>query len=321
MARLTMNIILIFVALFLEAFAAENESPFIDTKVIDTDAKESPFITKEDWELCKKTDWNKIMDDWIAEDNVKSLYPETNETFLWEGEPENRPGIFDHGHRVLNAKAKVMWPDGLIPYKIDAGFSKKDRAGIACGMAYMEKHTCLRFRPKKDDAERPILTFVPENWGGFCMTDWRTNGQGWTKVKLHLSKNSVCTFGRTLVHEFVHGLSGRHTQTRYDRDAHVEIMWDNIIESKKDEFKICDHHCDFNKAFPYDCESIMHYARNQMAKNGKKPTIGKIFFLRFLTILVNLSFDENDVRRFRLFGSINNFDNLTILTILAILRY
>ena len=94
-------------------------------------------------------------------------------------------------------------------------------------------------------------------------------------MKLYLSPKSSCTFGRTLIHELIHGLSGRHTQTRYDRDTHVEILWDNIKENKKKEFKICQKWCDFNKKFPYDCESVMHYARNQMAKDKSKPTIRK----------------------------------------------
>ena len=243
-----MNVIFIF-ALMMGAFADESE-----------------FITIEDYKLCQSTNWNKIVDDWMAEGNTKSLYPNITE-----------PN--DHEHKVLNENAKVMWPNGIIPYKIDPGFSKKDRAGIACAMVYMEKHTCLRFKPKKGELaelERPVLIFTPENWGGFCMTDWRTNGVGWTWVKLHLSTDSVCTFGRTLIHEIVHGLSGRHTQTRYDRDAHIEVMWDNIYDDKKDQFKICDYKCEFNQAFPYDCESVMHYARNQMGIDKSKPTMGKI---------------------------------------------
>ena len=223
-------------------------------------ANHSSFLTDEDYQLCRDTDWKGLLNQWIEEDQDHKIYVDRLEATYF-------------GPHLKSKDGGILWPNGIIPYEIQDGFTPKDRAGIACAMAYMERNTCLRFKPDTDQESLPKLVFVPEKWGGFCQTFWRTKGPGSTLVKLHLATDSVCTFGRTLIHEMVHGLSGAPTQTRYDRDAHVEILWDNVLEDKKNQFKICNGLCDFNKAFPYDCDSIMHYAKNQMAIDRTKPTI------------------------------------------------
>ena len=69
-------------------------------------------------------------------------------------------------------------------------------------------------------------------------------------------------------------LAGFHTHKRHDRDSHIVINWDNISPSKKKEFELCSgNNCD-SWGYPYDCNSIMHYAKNQMSRNGQ-DTIGK----------------------------------------------
>ena len=231
--------------------------PIFALLLVGVAANNSSFLTDKDYQLCRDTDWKGLLNQWIEENQDQKIYVDRLEATYFG---------------LKNFKDGVLWPNGIIPYEIQDGFSPKDRAGIACAMAYMEKNTCLRFKPDTDQASFSKLIFVPEKWGGFCQTNfWKTNGS--TLVKLHLSTDSVCTFGRTLIHEMVHGLSGSPTQTRYDRDAHVEILWDNVLEEKKNQFKICSGLCDFSKAFPYDCDSIMHYAKNQMAIDRTKPTM------------------------------------------------
>lgn len=38
------------------------------------------------------------------------------------------------------------------------------------------------------------------------------------------------------MHELLHSLGFYHEQSRYDRDSHVEIFWENIPESKFEIF-------------------------------------------------------------------------------------
>ena len=75
---------------------------------------------------------------------------------------------------------------------------------------------------------------------------------------------------RTVVHEMVHGLAGFHTQKRFDRDQHVEILWDNLNSHYKSEFDICEGGCCCQTwGYPYDCSSVMHYPKDQFTINGK----------------------------------------------------
>ena len=129
---------------------------------------------------------------------------------------------------------------------------------------------------------------------------------------MNLSTNSFCTMERTILHEIVHGLGGKvfenllhrsflygrrgsktpnlkllllwfagfHTHTRLDRDSHVDINWDNIFPDYKHNFELCDKRSFWNCdtwGFSYECDSVMHYAKDQFSINGE-DTISKSFF-------------------------------------------
>merc|ERR1712020_499562 len=106
------------------------------------------------------------------------------------------------------------------------------------------------------------MSFIPTHDGGLCSTSWNTDGDTETWADVYLSVNSVCTFGRTIVHEIVHGLAGYHTHKRFDRDAHVEIKWENISPDQVEQFEICEGCCCETWGYPYDCNSVMHYAKD-----------------------------------------------------------
>ena len=69
-------------------------------------------------------------------------------------------------------------------------------------------------------------------------------------------------------------IAGIHTHQRLDRDSHVYINWGNIQEDQKSQFEICYGRwgCE-TWGYSYDCDSIMHYAKDQYSTN-REPTIG-----------------------------------------------
>ncbi|GAV00421.1 hypothetical protein RvY_11270 [Ramazzottius varieornatus] len=85
--------------------------------------------------------------------------------------------------------------------------------------------------------------------------------------KIHLGLD--CMDEDTIIHEIIHSLGVDHEHQRSDRDEHVEIQWDNIPEVMWSQFKIKSH---YNPPWPYDCNSIMHYAWNETAMDPDKPT-------------------------------------------------
>lgn len=116
---------------------------------------------------------------------------------------------------MKNLKAVwAIWPNGVIPYEIEDGFTSNDRAGIANAFTYLENISCLRFVPHSGGEKLPKMTFIPVNLGGFCYTSWSTDGKTETWAKVYLSSNTACTFGRTIVHEIAHGLAHFHTHKR-----------------------------------------------------------------------------------------------------------
>ena len=72
----------------------------------------------------------------------------------------------------------------------------------------------------------------------------------------------------------LHGIGLYHTHTRSDRDQYISINTNNIAVNRKNEFDVCKSNCDTYDT-PYDCNSIMHYASNQMATEKDLATISE----------------------------------------------
>jgi hypothetical protein len=90
-----------------------------------------------------------------------------------------------------------------------------------------------------------------------------------------------CLSKSTVQHEFLHALGFFHEQSRPDRDDHVEIVWENVQEDMKHNYKTL-----LARGFkwddmgtPYDFNSIMHYQENDNQKMHQN-----IFILKFKNV-------------------------------------
>ncbi|RMX55571.1 hypothetical protein pdam_00001722, partial [Pocillopora damicornis] len=156
------------------------------------------------------------------------------------------------------------WPEAELAYEIDPSLSSQSRAMavIQSAMREWEQKTYVRF--KKRTTETAYVSFFK---GSGC---WSYVGR--TGRKQQLSLASGCWYHGIVIHEIGHALGFYHEQSRPDRDQHVTILWENIREANKHNFKkystsIIDSH-----QTPYDYGSIMHYSSRAFSKNGK-PTI------------------------------------------------
>jgi hypothetical protein len=76
----------------------------------------------------------------------------------------------------------------------------------------------------------------------------------------------LCTTGNT-IHEIGHTVGLWHEQSREDRDDHVTIRWENIVDGREHNFN--QHIADGDDVGPYDFGSIMHYPRDAFSMTGE----------------------------------------------------
>lgn len=77
-----------------------------------------------------------------------------------------------------------------------------------------------------------------------------------------------CVFFDIVVHELGHALGFYHEHTRPDRDEHVEVIYNNILDGYKDQFSRFSEGGTNTLGIGYDAASIMHYSSDTFTRNG-----------------------------------------------------
>ena len=155
--------------------------------------------------------------------------------------------------------AQYRWPDGTIPYLIDAGLPRPERVHEA--IAHWQQHTQIKLRPRGANDDDYVV-FVP---GGGCAS---AVGRQGGRQEIILSP--ACEVGN-VIHEIGHTVGLWHEQSRSDRDEHIEIVWQNIHPLYRHNFE--QHIEDGIDIVEYDYGSIMHYPETAFAIDTSKPTI------------------------------------------------
>ncbi len=167
------------------------------------------------------------------------------------------------------------WPDGQIPYSFADNWGSTNnnqvmRREISAAIAEWENKTVLRFIPATSGDR---LNFT--NSKG-CSSEVGFSddfiGSNVQDVNLSLGCGKIA-----IIHEIGHAIGLHHEQSRSDRNEHVKIFYENIIESEKDNFDIADDAMFLSATDigEYDYDSIMHYGQYAFSKNGQ-PTIETI---------------------------------------------
>uniref|UniRef100_A0AAY5F0Y2 Metalloendopeptidase n=1 Tax=Electrophorus electricus TaxID=8005 RepID=A0AAY5F0Y2_ELEEL len=148
-----------------------------------------------------------------------------------------------------------MWPkssDGKVhvPYVIANHFCTPR------GLVSFSSVACIHFRRRSN--ERDYISI--ESCNG-CYSFVGRRGYAQT---VSLDRNG-CIYHHTVQHELLHALGFNHEQTRSDRDNHILVVWENIIDNMKHNFnKIAT----LNQETPYDYNSVMQYHKTAFSKNG-----------------------------------------------------
>nr|QNH72405.1 toxin candidate TRINITY_DN4862_c0_g2_i1 [Ceriantheomorphe brasiliensis] len=184
---------------------------------------------------------------------------------------------FDHNITQRDFKRNArrdrhfLWRKKTVPYEIDSSLTSPTDYWSNIQTAFTEytSKTCIKFAPKTNSDTNWIRFFKGTGcWSSVGKNYWKSGAQD-------LSLGNYCHSKATIVHEIKHALGFFHEQSRPDRDSHVKVMWENIMEGKDYNFKKYSTSSidDLDKI--YDYRSVMHYGRYAFSKNGL-PTILKL---------------------------------------------
>ena len=209
--------------------------------------------------------------------------------YVPEMENENPPGIveippeaerFVEGDMIMTGYEEMEMQQGIQTTSVSNIWPKNKATGLVTlpyvntirdsyfegklkeAFADYAKYTCIRFKRTSSTTRDAHISFYK---GGGC-----SSAVGWRSGR----KNSIslargCWRKGTILHEIAHSLGIYHTQSRKDRDSHVEIIWANIPKDKQHNFRSYNHLN--NHGTSYDYNSMMHYGGT--AFGGGKITI------------------------------------------------
>ena len=167
----------------------------------------------------------------------------------------------DPGNPIITLKSPSLWPDGLIPFKINV--KGKLARNVKRAMETIEKSTGIRFRLRKNEKNYVEFTYGKEN----CNSNLGMIG-GRQKITLTNPCNTTA-----ILHEMMHTLGFMHEQNREDRDNYLMILWENILVGHEVQFKIIPHQFIDYSNFEFDMNSIMLYAGNSFTNSSEEYTI------------------------------------------------
>ncbi|KAG0344509.1 hypothetical protein BG004_004389 [Podila humilis] len=150
-------------------------------------------------------------------------------------------------------------------YAFDRSYPQQSRQGVVRAIERWNQvlGDCLPLQPRRSN-DRDYINVINDG-GCYSMIGKVGGGQ-----RLSLAVNG-CVYRGTVIHEFLHAAGLTHTQKRPDRDNHITMHWENIVDSWKSQFDK-ESPQNIGNFVPYDIYSIMHYSRSHPSWSiGNRP--------------------------------------------------
>jgi hypothetical protein len=178
--------------------------------------------------------------------------------------------IYEHPEQIREKGAGRWWrwrkwPNKTIPYVIDERIPNKER--IYNAIKHYHQETEIKLIPRTNEKSYVYFQYNGENGGCNSFIGRRCP---WCKQVIRIP--DWCGKG-SVVHEIGHALGLIHEHSRWDRNKHLKVHWNNIIVKQWHNFFRIP--IIFRNYTPFDFDSIMMYGPYGFARDKDKPTITK----------------------------------------------
>lgn len=147
------------------------------------------------------------------------------------------------------------WPENRVVFAFDDNVTQVNRGRWLAAAALWENVCNVAFREAVTETDYILVTHSDERNSSPV---GRVNG-----VRRMLIRDWGKRF--TIAHEIGHALGACHEHSRSNRDAYVEILWENIAEGEDHNFELLSESINHGS---YDFDSVMHYGPAAYSNGG-----------------------------------------------------
>ncbi|MEE6499033.1 hypothetical protein FKM82_003292 [Ascaphus truei] len=148
-----------------------------------------------------------------------------------------------------------------VPYRLSSDYTDDEKSLIKRALQDFTTLTCVHFVERSTEAN-----YLDIGSGSGC---WSYIGKVGGGQFVSVMKNGCVSRG-IIQHEIQHALGFYHEQSRSDRDAHVDVMWQYIAADDWGNFEKIDTD---NLGLVYDYASVMHYGRYSFSNTTGQPSL------------------------------------------------